>query len=354
MSEPTPAPLVSVVMSVYNGEAYVREALASLLAQTFTDFEVVCIDDGSADGTAAILAEIAAGDGRVRVLTQENQGLIASLNRGCREARGRLIGRMDDDDVCHPERLERQVAFLDVHPEVGILGTVTAYIDADGEPTGGRWPRWAPPGVNGWHLLFKTVLCHPTVLMRREVLAQLDTGDGPYLGGALHAEDYELWTRALFTTRVANLPEALLTRRKWEGAIGAQHAARQEQTVIEAMQAAHARLLGRTVPSDTVALVRDRTVAGLETPADTPEALEAAARHVLELYDAYTDRFPLDATAAEAVRRDAADRMVALAKRARPQSAAAYLSIMNLLLRVEPRWVWRELRTRLKRKMTSA
>ncbi len=352
---PTPeVPRLSVVMSVYNGEAYLREALGSILAQTFADFEVVCVDDGSTDATTDILAEAAGRDSRVRVLSQENRGLIASLNRGCREARGTLIARMDDDDVSHPERFRRQVAFLETHPEVGILGTVVSYIDADGVPTGGQWPRWAPPGVNGWTLLFKTNLCHPTVLARRDVLESLGSGDGPYRAEALHAEDYELWTRALFTTRIANLPEPLLTRRKWDGTIGAQHTERQERTVIEAMHQAHERLLGRAVPLETVALARHlarrRAVPGLEPPDEAPERLQAAARLVRDLYAAYTDRFPLDAESAAAVRRDAANKLVWLAQRARPQSAASYFTIMNLLLRVEPRSLLREVRARLERR----
>ncbi len=351
-------PTISVVMSVYNGETYLREALDSILRQTFEDFEFLCIDDGSSDATPQILAEYAEADARVRVLSQENRGLIASLNRGCREARGRLIARMDDDDVSHPERFEHQLAFLEAHPDVGVLGTVAAYIDADGELTGGAWPRWAPPGMNGWAHLFKTNLCHPTVLMRREVLDTLDSDKGLYRAEALHAEDYELWTRALFVTHLANLPEPLLTRRKHDGTIGAQHAERQERTVIETMQKAHERLLGRSVPINAVALVRQIVrrgiVPGIKPPDESAEHLEAAARLIRDLYETYTRRFALDAESVPFVRRDAADKLLWLAKRARPKSTTTYLAIMNMLLRVEPRSLLREVGTRLKRKVARA
>ncbi len=344
------SPAVSVVMSVYNGARYLREALDSVLAQTFTDFEAVCIDDGSTDETPAILAEAAERDGRVRVISQENQGLIAALNRGCREARAPLIARMDDDDVCHPERFERQLAFLDAHPEVGVLGTVAAYIDAGGELTGGRWPRWSPAGANGWKTLFRTNVCHPTVVMRRAVLETLSDDAGPYRAGALHGEDYELWTRALFATRIANLPEALLTRRKHDGTIGAQHAERQEQTVVEAMQQAHARLLGREIRLGTVALVRHLVLRNA-APEAPPERLEAAAVLIRDLYDAYTAQFTLDADEAAWVRRDAARKLLRLAQRVRPRSAGTYLTVMNLLMRVEPRAMLREVGARLRRKV---
>ncbi|MEM8598299.1 MAG: glycosyltransferase family 2 protein [Bacteroidota bacterium] len=360
MPEPPPIedPTISVVMAVYNGERYLRQAVDSILDQTFTDFELLCIDDGSTDATPEILAAYAARDARVRVLSQANRGLIASLNRGVSEARGGLIARMDDDDVSHPERFDQQVAFLKAHPEVGILGTVAAYSDADGELTGGAWPRWAPPGMNGWNLLFKTNICHPTVLMRREVLDALDDGQGLYRKEALHAEDYELWTRARFVTRIANLPDALLTRRKHDGTIGAQHAERQERTVIETMQQAHERLLERKVPLNEVALVRQLvqrgSVPGIEPPDTSPAHLEAAARLVRDLYDAYTRRFALDAASAPLVRRDAAGKLLQLAERARPASAASYLAIMNMLWRVEPRSVLREVGARLKRKVARA
>src|SRR5262245_39958720 len=116
------APLVSVVMPAYNGERFVVEAVRSILAQTFRDFELIVVDDGSTDRTAELVAAEQSRDPRVVVHRQpSNQGFRIALNAGCALARGELIARMDADDVSLPERFERQVAFLRAHPEVGVV-----------------------------------------------------------------------------------------------------------------------------------------------------------------------------------------------------------------------------------------
>lgn len=345
-------PRISVVMPVYNGGPYLRASVESILAQTFGDFEFLIVNDGSTDGSGEVLDEFAQRDARVRIFHQENKGMNASNNRACAEARGEFIARMDDDDISHPERFQKQIAFMDAHPDVGILGTRVSYINAEGEPTPGEWPKWAPPGVNGWDLLFKTCLCHPTTLMRRAVLADLNF----YRPDAPYADDYDLWSRALFTTRLANLKDKLFTRRKWDGAVTSKHAAAQEQTVFNAMQIAHAKLLGRDVPMETVEVVRDiaryKPIPGVPKADNAPERLEEAAHLVHDLYNAYLGRFTPDAESEAGIRRDAAAKLVELARRARPQSTAAYLAIMNLLLRVEPRSMVKEVGTQLKRKVS--
>ena len=284
-SRPTgDGPRMSVVMAVYNGGPYLGPAVESVLAQTYTDFELVAINDGSTDGSGDVLDAFARRDGRVRVLHQDNRGLIASLNRGVAEARGMLIARMDADDLCLPDRLTRQVRFLDAHPDVGIVGGIARYVGPDGENLGGHWPSWSPPALNGWRMLFETVLCHPTVVIRRDVLDRV----GEYDAEAIHAEDYELWTRALFETAIANVPDVVLERRKWDGTIGALHPERQERSVVLAMQAAHERLVGRPVPEPVVA--RLRTLA-TRRPSASPVANErAAAQHLIDAYQAYTER----------------------------------------------------------------
>ena len=109
-------------MSVYDGERFLREAIDSILTQTFHDFEFIIVNDGSTDGSAAILDSYAKSDARLRVYDQANRGQCASDNRGCKLARGKYIARMDADDVSTPDRLEKQIAFLENHPKVGLLG----------------------------------------------------------------------------------------------------------------------------------------------------------------------------------------------------------------------------------------
>ncbi|HXV37934.1 MAG TPA: glycosyltransferase family 2 protein, partial [Myxococcota bacterium] len=124
-------PRLSVLLPVHQAERYLEEAIESVLAQSFDDFELLALDDGSTDGSARILEALAERDARIRVWRSEHAGLVAQLNRGLAAARGEYIARMDADDVSHPERFERQVAYLDAHPECVALGTGTDEVDPE-------------------------------------------------------------------------------------------------------------------------------------------------------------------------------------------------------------------------------
>src|SRR5947209_7771425 len=158
------APRLSVVMPVYNAASVVREAIESILNQTFSDFEFIIVDDGSTDDSGKILREYAGRDDRIRLYTQENHGLVASLNRYCRLANGRYIARMDADDISLPRRFEKQFHFLEAHPEVGILGTWIQDIDENGAPRT-AWPVPTDPAVIQWFLMFGNCIAHPSVMV---------------------------------------------------------------------------------------------------------------------------------------------------------------------------------------------
>jgi glycosyltransferase involved in cell wall biosynthesis len=201
-------PRVTVVMAVYNGERYLDEALRSLFAQTFDDYELLVVDDASADLTPKILAGYE--DRRLRVLRNErNLGLTASLNRALREARGMYVARQDVDDLSDGTRLERQVAFLDEHKTVVLLGTAYRRIDEDGRATG---DRPVPQDANSirWRLLFMNVFSHSTVMFRRSVLSEV----GLYDESFRYAQDYELWSRIARRHPVAALPDVLVSYRE--------------------------------------------------------------------------------------------------------------------------------------------
>jgi glycosyltransferase involved in cell wall biosynthesis len=207
-------PKVSVVMSVYNAGGFLTEAVDSVLAQTFEDFEFVIIDDGSTDGSLAALQQIT--DPRVRVLPQENRGLIASLNRGIEESRGQLIARMDADDRCEADRFAIQVRYLDQHPEISLLGGSVAIMDEAGNPLSPKvgFPKthetiWNGIGRRPW------VFCHPAVMYRRS--AAIATG--MYRRDFAHAEDAEFFARLMTRYRAANLPDVLLHYRLRRGGI---------------------------------------------------------------------------------------------------------------------------------------
>ena len=206
-----PHPYVSIVMPVFNAAAYLEESVSSILHQSFDNFEFIIVNDGSSDGTAEMLRRLAKNDPRIRVYDDERKGMIPALNRGCRLARGRYIARMDADDVSFPQRIERQVEYMEQHPQIGIVGSWVA-IDKYGSPAG-IWRLPTSPNLLKWTLFFGVCAAHPSVLIRRGVMERLDF----YRPGALHAEDVDLWFRASSITEFGNVPEVLLKYRVWDG-----------------------------------------------------------------------------------------------------------------------------------------
>lgn len=199
-------PRVSVLLPVYNAQPYLVEAVESVLGQTYEDFEVLLVDDGSTDGSGAICDAFAARDARVRVLRHPggvNRGLVASLNLGLDEACGEFIARMDADDRCYPERFAKQVAFLDANPAIGVLGTAADSFD------GTDWSVWGgseSPEMTRWGLLFTTPMVHPSVMMRRDVIGVV----GGYNPAYPHLEDYKFFYDLSKYTSLATLPEPLM------------------------------------------------------------------------------------------------------------------------------------------------
>ncbi len=196
-------PLVSVIMPTYNVEKYVEEAVNSILDQTFSDFEFIIVDDGSTDRTTEILRSYT--DPRIQLLSNEkNEGNYPARNRGCRLARGKYLAVMDGDDVAMPERLKRQVKFMEENPDLLACGTAYRIIDKNQiivEPT--EWEDIR-------YILMKTFcMLHPTLLIRKEALGQL----GFYGTESRYAEDYDLVLRLARIGKVVNIPDVLLNRR---------------------------------------------------------------------------------------------------------------------------------------------
>ena len=199
-------------MSVHNGAPWVSEAIGSLVRQTMPDFELIVIDDGSTDTTPGLLGAVS--DPRVRVERQEWRGLTPSLNRALGLSRAPLLARMDADDVAVPERFAKQMAFLDAHPEVGLLGTGCQEIAPSGEILGTVRPP-VDDGAIRRALIRRNPFVHSSVMLRRAVLEQV----GGYDEQLDVAQDYDLWLRIGRVTRLANLPDPLVLRRLAPGRV---------------------------------------------------------------------------------------------------------------------------------------
>lgn len=207
-------PAISVILPVYNGLPYLREAVASILGQSFPDFELIAIDDGSIDGSTTYLEGLE--DPRLRLFRRDHSGLIPVLNFGLAQARADLIARMDADDIAHPDRLARQWAFMKDHPEVVLLGSRVQEIDGSGRPIGavGTLPEEHDAIVARFSQTRKmNPLVHPSVLFRREAALSC----GGYREDFPVAEDSDLWRRLARIGRLHILAEPLLLLRKHGG-----------------------------------------------------------------------------------------------------------------------------------------
>jgi len=200
-------PKVTVLMSVYNGETYLCEAIDSILNQTLTNFEFLIIDDASTDRTLKILQSYE--DPRIQLIRNcENLGLTKSLNKGIKLAKGEYIARMDADDISYPQRLEKQLFFLERNPDIGVLGTWTLNIDETGKSVGSeKFPVY--PETIKISIIFGYSLAHPSVMMRKNILNLV----GGYDENIRYAQDYDLWIRCLKITKISNYPDILLKYR---------------------------------------------------------------------------------------------------------------------------------------------
>jgi glycosyltransferase involved in cell wall biosynthesis len=214
-------PEICVLMPVYNGERFLREAIASVLGQSFTDWELLVLDDSSTDKTASIVEEFARQDPRVRHIVLPGLGLCGSLNEGLQRASSPYVARMDADDVCLPGRFAAQWEHFFAHPELDVLGTAIICIDEQGRrenvvvhPAGAQ----LPPAMQR-----TCVLAHPSVMAKTSALQGL----GGYSRAFSHAEDYDLWLRALDAgLRLDNLSLPLLLYRRHAGNVSRSKAAR--------------------------------------------------------------------------------------------------------------------------------
>lgn len=238
-------PAVSVILPVYNAERYLLAALQSISNQTYEDFELIVIDDGSTDGSLEILQSYCKSESRLRIISRENRGLVDTLNEAIPLCRGEWIARMDADDISLPQRLEKQLQWA-IDNQAVLCGGGIQGIDENGTFLPGSALNFpvTRDGVNAT-LLFESAFAHPAVIIRKDVIAKF-----LYSKEAVHAEDYELWTRiALSGLNTTNLPEVVLLYRVHQMQISQAKATAQNNAALRIAEKYWKELLkGKNIP----------------------------------------------------------------------------------------------------------
>jgi glycosyltransferase involved in cell wall biosynthesis len=203
--------MISVVMPAFNAERFLAQAVDSILAQTFRDFELIVVDDGSTDGTRAIIDRFASRDPRVRVIAGAHAGISDALNRGVAEARFDWIARMDGDDIAHPQRLEKQWAAAQTNPGVVVWGTYANHVNQRGRQLG--LSKTGPTSEAEFHEWRRTggevTVIHPTAMFHKPTFLKAGGYDARFNG----CEDFELWDRMSEFGPIVAIPEPLLEYR---------------------------------------------------------------------------------------------------------------------------------------------
>jgi glycosyltransferase involved in cell wall biosynthesis len=262
-------PAVSVVMSVFNGEQYLAEAVESILGQSFDDFEFIVINDGSTDHSAAILESYMNKDTRLRVYHQDNKGIVEALNLGCAIARGKYIARTDADDIAIGDRLMRQVDYMNKNPEIGVLGGAVEIIDPTGRALETHVNPMDDKDIKSALLRGDCPFWHPSVLMRTNVFVET----GGYRKIVNGAEDYDLWLRIGERHQLANLEAVVLKYRLHPGQVTVLKTRKNALSLLGAQAAAVARSNGQVDPLDSIGDLSPQVLAQIGVSND---ALHAA------------------------------------------------------------------------------
>jgi len=280
-------PKVTVLMSVHDEERYLRDAIDSILAQSFSDFEFLILDDASTDSSRTIGNSY--DDSRIRLIeNRRNLGLTRSLNRGIELARGIYIARMDADDLSKPERLEKQVAFLDAHSECAAVATWSTKIDRDSSDVGlARTP------VDGdeirKRLRRRNCITHGTVMLRKEALLRV----GRYDEAMERAQDYDLWLRLSEDHCICAIPELLYSLRQHADSISVQHLEEQDRFAEMAKHNARVRRVAKLLSAIDRGELSTRRGAGRVTEwAREEEDFRSPVRDGSRFLDRVWRRFP--------------------------------------------------------------
>lgn len=233
MAHQTSKPTASVVIPVYNTAQYLERAVDSVLNQTFSDIELLLLDDGSTDGSSEILDRYQALDSRCRVFHNPNRGVIVTRNEGNSLARADIIILMDSDDICMPERFEKQLGYLAAHPECVAVGSRMLLIDQDDMPIMYMGDKLTHEEIDSTNISGEAASFYqPTVAVRKAAVDKV----GGYRPEYRRAEDFDLFLRLAEVGRLTNLPDVLLKYRQHLSSIGYRHGNEQADTAIRSIK----------------------------------------------------------------------------------------------------------------------
>lgn len=254
-------PAVSVIIPVYNSERFLDEAIASVLNQSFRDFECIVVDDGSTDGSGPMLDRFAAADSRIRLIRRPNTGYAVALNEMLAAVRAPLIARMDGDDIAEPARFAAQTAYMAANPECVAVGSRVLLIDEDGAPIRDMATATTHEEIDAAHMRGEGgAIIHPAAMIRTDAMRRI----GGYRVERNPAEDLDLFLRLAEIGRLANLPERLLRYRIHLGSVGHTRRARQIAGTRASIEDARRR----------------RGLPPMDTPMSTDDGtIDAAAEH---------------------------------------------------------------------------
>lgn len=279
-------PKVSVIMNVYNGSNFLEDAIQSVLSQTFTNYELVIVNDGSTDQTGQIL-DIHKYDCRVVIVTNPvNIGIAASKNIAIRKSKGEYIALMDADDISEPDRLQKQMDYLDSHPDIGVVGAWSRVINDKGELLGEVMRPESDSVILLWMLLRHCALNQPTVMLRRNLIIQA----GGYNEKLSVSEDYEMWTRLASITKLSNIPEYLVRYRQHDTNISKLIESSYYHVVTS--NKFIKSLLNIDISVDILLFLRSKT----EHHSTNPFVSYFAAYSLLKMYTAFLRKFCLTTT----------------------------------------------------------
>jgi GT2 family glycosyltransferase len=245
-------PVVSVLMTTFNGAGFIGASIASVLAQSFSEFELIVVDDGSTDETAQVL--VAIGDPRLRVLRlAANGGVVAARNAGFLAARGRYVAALDHDDLSHPERLARQVAYLDSHPDVVLVATEIEIEEAVGRRHAPDHPTGGDPTLIRWLLHVDNPLTWSSAMLRANAVRRL----GAFMRPDYElADDFDLYHRLLAIGQIARLDEVLTVYRWHAGNTTYGREEALNANAVKVLAAAYAPLLVADVQDAATLVIR--------------------------------------------------------------------------------------------------